>query len=698
MNNLEVYIYNILEFNSWKERINFFLLNKYLYNIYCSDFLYWKWLCKCLIHDSNLYIPRVLPKGESWQRLFKEMWQYRNLWSNVEITDDAHRQDNKRFKISVYARFRPDLKIENSEKTEFNNEGDRSNITLPLHQKLKLVKIARNLKTNKMALKFLKNEGSWFGEKWDKINQESGKENISQNRTSKKESLKAGVQNIDSGTGQIIVVAPDIGLREFVFDAALPTSCSQEHVYEIAARRQVMDFLNGFNATLIVYGQTGSGKTYTMFGEESSSKKYDGVVPRACMEIFQAVNEKNEKKFLQVELYVSYIEIYGDQITDLLRNGTKCGHSKVAAQQFVLKGAAEKQVSNISDLIHALKIGDTQKRRAATAMNDRSTRAHSLFILTLKQNAITSEKSITSRLFFADLGGCEQVKKSKIEAGSLTVNEEFSTGFVLADRMREAVYINLGLLALKKCIEALNNKSKYVPFQDSKLTLLLSTGLGGNSKTSIIVCGNLDPSNASETMAALRFGERCALIETKAQNEASLLAGILDNLEKQIASLEEKIREKENWKVIDEKRKDELAEEGTLEANQGAIEIKKVTVLVGAEKERKDLEILLLEKLRLTGVADENTLNVLSGKSKYGSLGFGGQYAEQYGLGKAYDMNNEFENHNERFKETVPVESLPEVIRNKKNNQWVAISNEDTGINKVFNKKRNKLVYSGLSL
>jgi hypothetical protein len=40
-----------------------------------------------------------------------------------------------------------------------------------------------------------------------------------------------------------------------------------------------------------------------------------------------------------------------------------------------------------------------------------------------------------------------------------------TAGFVLGARMREAVYINLGLLALKKCIEALNNKCDYVPYQ-----------------------------------------------------------------------------------------------------------------------------------------------------------------------------------------------------------------------------------------
>ena len=66
--------------------------------------------------------------------------------------------------------------------------------------------------------------------------------------------------------------------------------------------------------------------------------------------------------------------------------------------------------------------------------------------------------------------------------------------------MRETVFINLGLLALKKCIESLNNKARYVPFQDSKLTMLLSSGLGGNCKTNVIICGNMDSRHASETM------------------------------------------------------------------------------------------------------------------------------------------------------------------------------------------------------
>ena len=44
------------------------------------------------------------------------------------------------------------------------------------------------------------------------------------------------------------------------------------------------------------------------------------------------------------------------------------------------------------------------------------------------------------------------------------------------------------------------SKAAYIPYQDSKLTMLLSPGLGGDSKTSVVVCGSMDLENAKETV------------------------------------------------------------------------------------------------------------------------------------------------------------------------------------------------------
>ena len=130
---------------------------------------------------------------------------------------------------------------------------------------------------------------------------------------------------------------------------------------------------------------------------------------------------------------MSYIEVYGDQVFDLLKNGKSVGQSKVSSQRYVLNGNVNTEVRTIHDIIDLLTVGDAQKRKAATAMNDRSSRAHSIIILTLHQTCLQTASTKTSRLFLADLGGSENVKKSLVEAGGhkLGVEEKFSVGFTL---------------------------------------------------------------------------------------------------------------------------------------------------------------------------------------------------------------------------------------------------------------------------
>ena len=138
-------------------------------------------------------------------------------------------------------------------------------------------------------------------------------------------------------------------------------------------------------------------------------------------------------------------------------------------------------------------------------MNERSSRAHTLFILTLKQTTQHAssvggdasmpgmQNTVTSKLFLADLGGSEQVKKSLVSGGRMDAHigcvdnsrcvvhappagtmQSFADNIVivvvhcrhvLGDQMREAVYINQGLFALKKCIRRLNKQDDYIPYQ-----------------------------------------------------------------------------------------------------------------------------------------------------------------------------------------------------------------------------------------
>jgi kinesin family protein 5 len=185
----------------------------------------------------------------------------------------------------------------------------------------------------------LKEEGSWFGKKWTDIDlktqeQEEDKENMAENSSKHKQTnkfqlkrsapLTADIQSVDPGSGRVVIVAPDVGMREFCFDGVLPSNATQTQVYDRIASGLVVDVMNGCNATGIMYGQTGSGKTFTMFGpgvekeypEDKRGifappprKETQGIVIRACEEIFRAVEDRKMRYDIQAEVKVSYVEV-----------------------------------------------------------------------------------------------------------------------------------------------------------------------------------------------------------------------------------------------------------------------------------------------------------------------------------------------------------------------------------------------------
>jgi len=178
----------------------------------------------------------------------------------------------------------------------------------------------------------------------------------------------------------------------------------------------VMDVLNGHNGSIIVYGQTGSGKTYTMFGDSVSDDSRDlhrpprlgsegdtrGLVSRCCDLLLSATVSRRHDCQIEAELRMSYVELYGNDITDLLKDGARVGQNRVAADRYVLDGGTEVVIPSATregslKLIELFSQGEAMKRRASTDMNDRSTRAHTVVILTLLQTDLKTGKSITSR-------------------------------------------------------------------------------------------------------------------------------------------------------------------------------------------------------------------------------------------------------------------------------------------------------------
>jgi hypothetical protein len=108
--------------------------------------------------------------------------------------------------------------------------------------------------------------------------------------------------------------------KQYTFDKVYDASISQKTIYQTSILPIVLRALQGFNCTVFAYGQTGAGKTYTMEGTLDASDRA-GIIPRSIYTIFaQLQMMKQANKGMQYEVSVSHLEIYNEELFDLLDN------------------------------------------------------------------------------------------------------------------------------------------------------------------------------------------------------------------------------------------------------------------------------------------------------------------------------------------------------------------------------------------
>ena len=262
-----------------------------------------------------------------------------------------------------------------------------------------------------------------------------------------------------------------------------------------------------------------------------------GIVPRVLVDLMGVLELM--KGAVDATVTVNYVEVYNDKLTDLISGRPitlfRVGTGEAAEQfrdgklgedeTYTLQGASDLVVGSTAEVLRALASGEANKHKAATAMNERSSRAHSIFMVSLTQRHRGSVKR--SRLHLVDLGGSEQVKRSKAEGETL----------------QEAIDINSSLMVLGQVIDALVQKQSHVPYYQSKLTMLLQPALGGNARTTVIVACSPDRADADETLHALRFGERCGQVANKVASATASMGEVLKALDASIKATEAEIRE-----------------------------------------------------------------------------------------------------------------------------------------------------------
>ncbi|KFV14358.1 Chromosome-associated kinesin KIF4, partial [Pterocles gutturalis] len=325
-----------------------------------------------------------------------------------------------------------------------------------------------------------------------------------------------------------VVVGND---KSFTYDYVFDPSVEQEEVFNTAVAPLIRGIFKGYNATVLAYGQTGSGKTYSMGGTYTASQEDDpsvGVIPRVIKLLFK---EKEQRQDWEFVLKVSYLEIYNEDILDLLcpsrERSSQISIREDPKEGIKIVGLTERNVTCAQDTVSCLEQGNNSRTVASTAMNSQSSRSHAIFTVCIDQKKKNDKNtSFHSKLHLVDLAGSERQKKTKAEG----------------DRLKETgININRGLLCLGNVISALgdeNKKGGFVPYRDSKLTRLLQDSLGGNSHTLMIACVSPADSNLEETLNTLRYADRARKIKNKPIVNLDPQAAELHHLKQQVQQLQ----------------------------------------------------------------------------------------------------------------------------------------------------------------
>ncbi|XP_032934054.1 LOW QUALITY PROTEIN: kinesin-like protein KIF12 [Catharus ustulatus] len=316
----------------------------------------------------------------------------------------------------------------------------------------------------------------------------------------------------------------------FGFSAVFDAGASQEAVFEGSGMRQLVELaMDGFSCTVFAFGQTGSGKTYTLMGPlaQSEAQPASPALLGLMQRSFTCLLEQSRSRGSDLALSASYLEIYNEQVRDLLSPGPPCAlplrWSKTRG--FYVENQLSVEFESLETIVNLLLQGSQRRRTSAHALNRHSSRSHALLTIHIRSRAASSCSSKQGTLCFVDLAGSERVKETG-SSGELSV---------------EANSINRSLLALGHCISLLaksRGKRTHIPYRDSKLTRLLARSLGGSGITLMVACISPSSRCLSETLSTLHYASRARRVTTRPLANRVSREKLLQTLEQEIHALQ----------------------------------------------------------------------------------------------------------------------------------------------------------------
>ncbi|KAF5815605.1 putative plus-end-directed kinesin ATPase [Helianthus annuus] len=311
--------------------------------------------------------------------------------------------------------------------------------------------------------------------------------------------------------------------HEFCFDAVLDQQVTNDEVYRETVQPIIPIIFQRTKATCFAYGQTGSGKTYTM----------QPLPLRAAEDLVRLLHQPTyrDQKF---KLWLSYFEIYGGKLYDLLSDRKKLCMREDGRQQVCIVGLQEFEVLDVQIVKEYIEKGSNARSTGSTGANEESSRSHAILQLVVKKhNEVKDTRrnsnydaneskngKVVGKISFIDLAGSER--------GADTTDNDRQTRI-------EGAEINKSLLALKECIRALDNDQIHIPFRGSKLTEVLRDSFVGNSRTVMISCISPNAGSCEHTLNTLRYADRVKSL-SKSGNSKKDQVGSSQTVNKESAS------------------------------------------------------------------------------------------------------------------------------------------------------------------
>jgi kinesin family protein 2/24 len=223
----------------------------------------------------------------------------------------------------------------------------------------------------------------------------------------------------------------------------------------------------------------------------------NGIQELLCEDLFMLLSEPQQSvgcKMDDTAVMVSFFELYGGFVQDLLNDGKRLKVLEDGKGEVVVTGLYELEAKDVDSLKAILESGNSARTTHTTEANDTSSRSHAICQITLRGR---NSKALRGKLSLVDLAGSER--------GTDTKSHNLQ-------RRAESADINTSLLALKECIRALDmNKKgpKHVPYRASKLTLILKDCFTSDcAMTTMIATASPGASAADHSLNTLRYADR----------------------------------------------------------------------------------------------------------------------------------------------------------------------------------------------